>query len=144
VPREPPGLQVVLADQLPQPRDAQPSWKTIVAYIEFVGPARPLPVIYASLEAARRVAGSAQVHDRPIGSFPRVLQDHYAAIALGRAIAHELGHYLFASVSHDRRGLMRDRFSTTELLDQSLDRFQVLSVPPQLAERCGDLGSSSR
>jgi hypothetical protein len=38
------------------------------------------------------------------------------ARALGRAAAHELGHYLLASREHARRGLMRARFNADELV----------------------------
>lgn len=144
LPAEPSRLRVVLATELPNPRRAQPPWRTMLAYIEFVNQTQPVPVIYVSLGAVRRLVGGAQVHDRYLRNFPRFLQDHYAALVLGRAIAHEIGHYLFASRSHDDRGLMRDRFTTTELVDQSLDRFRVLSAPRHLVALCPAEGETSR
>jgi hypothetical protein len=47
------------------------------------------------------------------------------ARALGRAAAHELGHYLLASREHSSHGLMRARFSAAELIRDDAAAFQL-------------------
>src|SRR4029453_1899411 len=44
-------------------------------------------------------------------------------LALGRVLAHELGHVLLATRSHQARGLMRPTFSGEELLTGVRERY---------------------
>ena len=59
------------------------------------------------------------VHSRPVIGFvekmPTLERDTYMSRALGRALAHELGHFLLASKAHTPEGLMSTRRSATNL-----------------------------
>jgi len=70
----------------------------------------PAHQISASWEAARRLVVAANLdHLPPVG------RDTFAARVLGRAIAHELGHYLLGTMSHTSHGLMRMAFDARDV-----------------------------
>jgi hypothetical protein len=56
---------------------------------------------------------------------PSALRDGEVGLALGRAVAHEIGHYLFNTRSHTADGLMRARFETRDLIDPRSPRFEA-------------------
>ena len=62
---------------------------------------------------ARRYA--ALIPDVHFPSLPHRLSDLFLSRALGRALAHEIGHYLLGTSRHTARGLMRARFLPLEL-----------------------------
>ena len=64
---------------------------------------------------ARRHAAAALTPGGPFTSVPNIFYDLYLARALGRALAHEIGHYLLGTSRHTARGLMRAQFSPLEL-----------------------------
>ena len=66
---------------------------------------------------ARRHAASIRVHGFPLASLPKALADLVLARALGRALAHEIGHYLLGTGMHNSQGLMRASFTPQELLE---------------------------
>ena len=68
--------------------------------------AGPGTVLYASMDRARSLVQSAER-----GTPMPATEDWRAAVLLGRAVAHELGHYLLRSSAHARTGLMRAAFS---------------------------------
>ena len=68
--------------------------------------AGPGTVLYASMDRARSLLQSAER-----GTVMPMTEDWRAAVLLGRAVAHELGHYLLRSSAHARTGLMRAAFS---------------------------------
>lgn len=74
------------------------------------GEGRPLAI--ASVAAARRVVRAAR-----LASEPAVLTDRRVGVVLGRAIAHEIGHFLLDTTGHARRGLMRARIEADEFVD---------------------------
>jgi hypothetical protein len=53
----------------------------------------------------------------PFPSLPKTFYDVLLSRALGRALAHEIGHYLLPTSRHTARGLMRAHFSPSELLE---------------------------
>jgi hypothetical protein len=73
---------------------------------------RPDAVIRVSVKRARRLAGEA---------FRNQLSRHISAerklpVLLGRAVAHEIGHYLLQTREHTARGLMRPVFRSRDVL----------------------------
>jgi hypothetical protein len=65
----------------------------------------------------RRLAASVRVQTFPLAGLPDALADLFVARALGRALAHEIGHYLLGTARHTPHGLMRERFTPQELLE---------------------------
>jgi hypothetical protein len=73
---------------------------------------RPSAVVLTSTDRARRL-----VSDRARSrEHPPVLAERLLPLVLGRAIAHEIGHYLLGSSSHSREGLMRRSFTPDDVL----------------------------
>lgn len=97
-----------------------PRGNRALASLPFIDRVTPGDTMYASLEAARHEVGAAQVEH-----FPPVVQDRLAAQLLGRAIAHELGHYLLGSTGHSRKGLMRASFGGRDLLTPEAGAFRL-------------------
>jgi hypothetical protein len=65
----------------------------------------------------QRYAGAARRQAFPLAALPETLPDLFLARALGRALAHEIGHYLLPTRGHTVRGLMRARFALHELME---------------------------
>jgi hypothetical protein len=104
-------------------------------------PATTITIDVASVTttvAAVRFAG------RPYDQWPRAWRDALVGRALGRVLAHEVGHYLLASRQHGADGLMRAAFDGDELLRPGRGGFAVAARDlPRLRTRLAGLGRSS-
>jgi len=96
-----------------------------LGWIHFVADhdSRPVPVFVLSLPATRALVEAADYRGVPVVQRPVVVREELLARALGRAAAHELGHYLLASREHAPRGLMRARFRADELVGRDAGAF---------------------
>src|SRR5262245_18135846 len=81
----------------------------------------PGDAMYVSLEMARRM-----IHDAGLGKGSAAVEERLAARLLGRATAHELGHFLLGSKDHARHGLMRSTFRAQDSSSGQLERFRLL------------------
>lgn len=91
---------------------------------------RPVRVSFdatASVLARRTITAGASV----IG----VVRDRELARALGRVLAHEIGHVLIGAPYHDRQGLMRANFSPEELAESDRRPFRLASGSAGRLER---------
>jgi hypothetical protein len=70
------------------------------------------PIAIASVASARRVLDVAGVSAGPAALVARRL-----GVVLGRAVAHEIGHYLLNTTGHARHGLMRARIDARDFAD---------------------------
>jgi hypothetical protein len=75
----------------------------------------PQREIYLSHANAQEMMQDARGIVGIIEQMPLVQRDVLLARAMGRALAHEMGHYLFASKVHTERGLMKAVMTATEL-----------------------------
>ena len=91
----------------------------------------PAPVLMVSLAATRALVEAGDYRGIPVAQRPLALQRELIARALGRAAAHELGHYLLASREHAARGLLRAQFRRDELVSREAAAFG-LEVPERL------------
>ncbi len=69
-------------------------------------------IAIASIPAAQRVLASAGYAIEPLA-----VGDQRMGLVLGRAVAHEIGHYLFGTPSHTHRGLMRAAIDARDFAD---------------------------
>jgi hypothetical protein len=91
----------------------------------------PRNVIYVSLDAAR-----ALVRRATSGTLTGPDRNRLVARTAGRAIAHELGHYLLGTPDHADDGLMRRTFTVADVLDSDVARFRLApSDALRVAER---------
>lgn len=74
----------------------------------------------ARAEAVVQAAGSG-----PTQAVPESVMQHRLGVVLGRAVAHEIGHYLLESSAHAGRGLMRASFQPREFTDLRSGGFDV-------------------
>ncbi len=70
------------------------------------------PIAVASVSAARRVLDAAD-----LAGGPAALVAERLGVVLGRAVAHEIGHYLLNTAAHARHGLMRARIDARDFAD---------------------------
>lgn len=83
----------------------------------------PLPLLYVSYANAVELLQNAS--GGGVERMPLLERDTYLGRALGRALAHELGHYLFASKGHTRTGLMQATHTAWEFFELARGRFQL-------------------
>jgi hypothetical protein len=99
--------------------------KRPLGWIHFTDMAQPEQEIYLShanalalMEEARGIVGL--VADMPLAQRETLL-----GRAMGRALAHELGHYLLASKEHTARGLMKAVLTAAELFAPDTRAFRI-------------------
>lgn len=107
-------LTVVVADDLPRPAKAVQHLDPVVGRILFDadGPSNDIAL---SVRAARGLVAQVQLGDRPLGEWPTGTWNSLVPRVLGRALAHEIGHYLLQSRGHARSGLMTHSFRPYEV-----------------------------
>jgi hypothetical protein len=111
---------LVLARQTPGPADM--STFAVGELLRSDG-ARPLAI--ASIIAARRVVDDS-IRAKPLDG-PRDY-DRRLGVVLGRAVAHEIGHYLLGTSTHAPAGLMRANIGAQEFADVRSRSFRLDEV----------------
>jgi hypothetical protein len=97
------------------PPAAQPGRPIRIGWILFAGDV-PEPTIHLSYENALQLLDDSGTVVGPLKAWER---DTLVARALGRALAHELGHYLLGSKAHTAGGLMRAQRQASEMFERS-------------------------
>jgi hypothetical protein len=99
-----------------------------IGWVHFDDGQTPAPDIYLSYENAERLFETSR-GTRDVTRF-----EHHTLIgrALGRALAHELGHVLLASKNHTPRGLMQATRTANEFFAPQAMHFEI--TPAQRAE----------
>jgi hypothetical protein len=108
--------------------------------IDFQAPDRPARAITVSAAAVEMLAAHGSWAGRPFDALPRRVHDDFVVRALGRSVAHEIGHYLLRSTAHADRGLMRPQFTTLEIMDTrrsayALEPAQIRALEHQIDAR---------
>lgn len=145
-------LRWTVADELPSPGPSSEA----LGWIEFVDGV-PVPAVTLSRGRAMGVVAGAQWMGRSLRFQLPALQNQMVERALGRALAHEIGHYVLRSRAHTPDGLMRAHFRAADLLDDSTRRVDLtrtqradaataLSVPlrASLGRAAADPGDADR
>src|SRR5690349_11389048 len=86
-----------------------------LGWITFDDPTTPEPQISMSYSNAVALLENSAGVVGVAATMPRLRRDTLLARAMGRALAHELGHYLLASKAHSSVGLMRGVQTAFEL-----------------------------
>ena len=89
-------------------------------------------VLFVSLKAVRELSLQADFRGRPLNQRPRLLRDRLIAQAVGRVVAHELGHYLLQRPAHGDGGLLRAHYSARDLIAPSIEPFKLTKPDSQL------------
>lgn len=118
-----PAVYVYFTGNL-RPTDDLTPHRARLAWIMFAG-GRPMNRIFVSTTAARRLLHKNSRFGPAFSALPPAGQERTLARVLGRALAHEIGHYLFASPAHTRTGLMRATQSIESLAKDDVSAFTV-------------------
>jgi hypothetical protein len=97
-----------------------------LAWVPFAGEHTPVPVVDVRYRSLLDLVGDTHVNT-PFLEYPPGLRDQFVARAVGRVIAHELGHILLQSVEHDV-GLMRRVQAGRDLLSPDRATFSLSAL----------------
>ena len=81
--------------------------------------------IYVSYTNAALLLDASRGNISPSNQMPRAERETLLARALGRAMAHELGHFLLGSSAHSAHGLMRAKRTATDFFSPDRSRFDL-------------------
>ena len=107
----PNSLHVVIGEN----RGTGKNGRVPLGWIVFDDVTVPEQEIYVSFANARQMMEEARSVVGIIEQMPIMQRETLLARAMGRALAHELGHYLLASKVHTERGLMKATMTAAEL-----------------------------
>ena len=94
-----------------------------LGWIKFESPTTPDHEIYLSYDNAVTLLEESSGVVGRLDSMPQLKRDTLIGRAMGRAFAHELGHYLSASTAHTEKGLMMAVHSAVELFGTERTHF---------------------
>jgi len=117
-------VRVLIADDLPASAVRETARQPVVGRITFHAGA-PGSDIVLSLTSARHLVVHATLGGRPISEWPAAIAEHFIPRVMGRALAHEIGHFLLGTHTHARSGLMRPRFDAVEFTDLRQGSFSL-------------------
>jgi len=131
-PALPIGLRVVIGDE----RGSSPPERTPLGWIVFGPDDVPAHEIYVSHRNAVDFLAGARGVVPPVAQMPLAERNLKLGRAMGRALAHEMGHYLLASKVHARRGLMQATHTASAFFDNDRSSFAIdYALRQELAAR---------
>jgi hypothetical protein len=89
---------------------------------------RPTPRVYLSYANALALLESANGTVGVASRMPILQRETYLGRALGRSLAHELGHYLLADKTHAPSGLMKANFTAFEFFSTDTAHFTMTNA----------------
>jgi hypothetical protein len=89
---------------------------TALGAIDFASDGTPGRVITVFLDRLVRFLNDTRMNDTSMAGRPRLLRERILARAIGRVIAHEVGHFVLRSKEHTRQGLMGAMYRTDDLI----------------------------
>lgn len=118
-----------------------------LGWTEFVN-GRASRTVTVSFAAARTMMATSKWNGRPLQDLPPRVQELFLSRALGRAIAHEVGHYLLNSPAHPASGLMRERMTASDIMldhrpGELFDASEIARLRGRLEELARDAGERS-
>ena len=116
---EPGATLRVLVLARPVPRGPENSPWTVAELLRLGG---SQATAIASTIGARRIVDESR---RELLQEPAALEDYRLGLVLGRAVSHEIGHYLLQTNTHATKGLMRARIEAREFADLRSGSFRL-------------------
>lgn len=96
-----------------------------IAWVIFTN-GRPLPLARVSVPAATNLLeANSWSNGGPLRMVTVVKRDVALGRIMGRALAHEIGHFMLASRQHRRNGLMRAVIDAEQFVHPDIDRFSL-------------------
>jgi hypothetical protein len=131
VPEHDDELTLAITDRL---QTSGSSSETALGWTEFEA-GRPRSTVTVSVAAARSLMSQGRWLGRPIDGLPPPLQRQFVTHALSRSAAHEIGHYLLRSSAHAPTGLMRQRLTVADIMEDSVSVFRLRPSEVSVLER---------
>jgi hypothetical protein len=132
-----PPVVVMVTPDIPEAFASAPPAVRVMASILFIEN-KPTTLIGAYPAEVQRLLETVRMDERAVSERPAALRHRLMGRVLGRAIAHELGHFLFGSADHAPSGLMRARHRLDDLTSPFRQAFRVV---PALPFACGSVAS---
>lgn len=120
-PYVPNALQITIGENRGTGRDG----RLPLGWIVFDDVTVPQQEIYLSFANMRAMMDNARGVIGIVDQMPIMQRDSLLARAMGRALAHELGHYLLASKVHTKQGLMKAVLTAVELFSANSSAFRI-------------------
>jgi hypothetical protein len=117
----PAALRIVIGEDRGTARDH----RTPLGWIVFDDERAPQQEIYLSYANAKSMMEGAREVVGVVAQMPIMQREILLSRLMGRALAHELGHYLLASKVHTPRGLMRASRTAVELFSTNRTGFEI-------------------
>ena len=115
------GLHVIFGNDTGVSRNNS----TPLGWISFDDDHTPVPEIYISYENACQLMEAARGMIGMVSAMTGMERELLLGRTMGRALAHEMGHYLLASKVHTSRGLMRANHSAYEFFATEQSGFRI-------------------
>jgi hypothetical protein len=125
-----------------RPSSLGSAWGGPLASVRFDAAGTPVPVITLYLAALVDMIARANTPGAGGGSAPAILRERAIGRAVGRVLAHELGHVLLRSRWHAGAGLMRPVHTAADLVGPERAPF-ALSAPDAARLAIVTLGTSA-
>lgn len=93
--------------------------------VDFDAAGFPVHLVTVFVDRLIRMLEEARLWQLPAVNWPRGLRDRIVGRAIGRVIAHEIGHVLLRSKAHAGRGLMRAVQRADELVHPERNRYRL-------------------
>jgi hypothetical protein len=119
------ALDVVIGHNRGAALDIERESKMALGWIVFDGPDVPAHEIYLSYENALAFMAGSRAVVGVIEQMTLAEREMKLARAMGRALAHEIGHYLLASKGHTRDGLMQAVHTASEFFGYQRTGFAI-------------------
>jgi hypothetical protein len=114
-------------------RERTKDLQTPLGWILFDRPDEPDQVIHLSYANAMSLLQASELVVGNVRTMPVLAQEQYVSRAMGRALAHELGHYLLASKAHTAHGLMQANRSAGDFFSRPRVHFELDPAQTQRA-----------
>jgi hypothetical protein len=119
------GLRVVIGSGRTADAVKRSETTTALGWITFDDEGRPDREIYVSYDNAEKYLVSARAVVGLVDRMPLAERETLLGRAMGRALAHEIGHYLLASKLHTPRGLMQATHTAADFFGYARNAFAV-------------------
>jgi hypothetical protein len=126
-------VTVIVKPDMPEDLRSRLASARVMASILFIND-KPTTLIAAYPAEVERLLETVRMDVRPVGERPAAYRHRLMGRVLGRAIAHELGHFLFGSSVHAPDGLMRAKHRLDDLTSPFRRAFRVVPAQPLACE----------
>ena len=102
-----------------------PAWQGPLGSVDFDADGVPGHVVTLFLDRLLRMLGESSLSDRRAENWPRAMREETLARAVGRILAHEIGHVVLRTTDHAGRGLMRAVQYARDLIEPGREQHRL-------------------